>query len=60
VKIVAKLEKNGQVLAQSELEVHNPEKLQKRTGSAFKQFRKDHPEVSLLDPGVSLKFEKVD
>jgi hypothetical protein len=58
VKIVVKLEKAGQVIAQSELEIDNPKYLKRRTGKAFMQFYKDLPDQSLFEEGVCLKFEK--
>jgi hypothetical protein len=57
VKIVVKLEKGGQVLAQSELEIGNPKYLKRRTGQALKQFYAEHPDLPLLEEGVCLKFE---
>ena len=59
VKIVVTLEKEGQVLAQSELKIDNPRYLKRRTGKAFRQFHKENPHVSLFEEGVFLKFEKV-
>ena len=59
MKIVVTLEKAGQVLAQSELNIDNPRYLKRRTGKAFRQFHKEHPHVSLFEEGVFLKFEKV-
>jgi hypothetical protein len=59
VKIVVKLEKAGQVLAQSELKVDNPKYLKRRTGKAFMQLYKDHPDLSLFEEGVYLRFEQL-
>jgi hypothetical protein len=58
VKIVVKLEKAGQVLAQSELAIDNPKYLWRRTVKAFTQFHEDHPDLSLFEKGACLKFEK--
>jgi hypothetical protein len=60
MKVVVRLEKAGEVLAQHELEVHNPDKFEKRAATAFKRLRQDHPELSLFGEGIYVKFDKVD
>jgi hypothetical protein len=59
VKIVVTLEKGGQVLAQSELEIDDPKYVKRRTGQALKQFYAEHPDLTLFEEGVCLKLEKV-
>ncbi len=58
MRIVVKAEKAGQVVAQSELEVKNEGALLKRARKAFVQFRKDHPDLDLFEPNLSVRFEK--
>lgn len=60
MKIVVKAEKSGQVLAQSEFEVKREGQLLKRVRKAFAHFRKEHPDLSLFDDDIRVKFEKTD
>jgi hypothetical protein len=58
MKIVVKLTKAGRIIAQSEFDAGEPGDIMKAAGKAFKRFRKEHPNISLLDDDVTLKFDK--
>lgn len=58
MKIVVKVEKAGQPVAQSEFDVKNPDKVELRLGKALNDFRDKNPGVSLFDNDVRIKFEK--
>jgi hypothetical protein len=58
VRIVVKAERSGQVIAQTEVEVKKEGDLIKQSRKAFNQFRKEHPDLSLFDDNVCIKFAK--
>jgi hypothetical protein len=60
MKIVAQVEKAGQVLAQSEFDAGTTKDPMKKIGKAIKVLRKEHPNLSLFDQGVCLKFIKAE
>jgi len=60
MKIVVKLEKAGQVIAQTEFDAGDSKNIQKKAGRAFKVFREEHPDLSLLDEDMCIKFSKAE
>jgi hypothetical protein len=60
MKIVAKVEKSGQLLAQSELKLAQGDDPAERAAKALARLRKQTPNVPLFDEDVRVKFEKVD
>ena len=60
MKIVAKAEKAGQVVAQSDCEVTQEEDLRKTARKAFVRLWKQTPDLPLFDDDVRIKFEKTE
>jgi hypothetical protein len=59
MKVVLKVEKSGQVIAQSEFEVNKEKGLLKGSRKAFAQLQEEHPDLGLFDNDVRIKFEKI-
>jgi hypothetical protein len=60
MKIVVKLERAGEVVAKTEFEAGDSKDILKKAGQAFKAFRREHPNVSLLEEDVCLRFGKAE
>jgi hypothetical protein len=60
MKIVMKVEKQGEPLAQFAYELDKGEKPEKGAARALTRLCKAHPNLSLFDSDVEVKFEKVE
>ena len=60
MRIIVRAEKGGHVLAQSEAQLKGGDDPMTGARRAFKAFRTEHPNVSLLDEDVVLRFVKVE
>ena len=60
MKIMVKVEREGQPVAQFEYQLEKGDKPQKGAARALVRLCKENPKVSLFDSDVRVKFEKVD
>lgn len=59
MKVSIKYKKFGTLLYEEIGEVDSPKSFQKLAADAVHGFRKNHPEISLLDDGVVTLWDKV-